>query len=104
MGGVRVVPNGLGAWAAGVLSTAGKVLGAFAIYFDEPRAPTTCEQSLIEQFTRIASIAVERAQNDAALKRSEAFLAEANTSVQPAAFRTVWRPTKSHGRRTLSHF
>jgi PAS domain S-box-containing protein len=66
-----------GCWSTPITSTAGKVLGAFAIYYNEPRTPTTHEQSLIEQFAHIASIAVERAQNDAALKRSEAFLAEA---------------------------
>src|ERR1700686_3028628 len=64
-------------WSTPILSTAGKVLGAFAIYYDKPRTPTSLHQSLIEQFTHIASIAVERAQNDAALKRSEAFLAAA---------------------------
>ena len=53
-------------------TTAGKVLGAFAIYYDEPRMPTPQQQVLIEQFTHIASIAIERAQSDAALKRSEA--------------------------------
>jgi len=52
-------------------------LGAFALYYDKPRTPTSLEQSLIEQFTHIASIAVERVQSDAALKRSEVFLAEA---------------------------
>jgi PAS domain S-box-containing protein len=64
-------------WSTPISSTAGKVLGSFAIYYDGPRTPTTFEQSLIERFTHIASIAMERAQNDAALKRSEAFLAEA---------------------------
>jgi GAF domain-containing protein len=39
-------------------------LGALAIYYDEPRTPTTPPQSLFEQFTHVASIAVERAQND----------------------------------------
>jgi PAS domain S-box-containing protein len=51
---------------------AGNVLGAFAIYYDEPRTPTPPQQALIDQFTHIASIAIERAQSDAALKRSEA--------------------------------
>ena len=64
-------------WSTPISSTAGKVLGAFAIYYDEPRLPTALEQSLIEQFTHIASIAIERVQSDAALKQSEAFLAEA---------------------------
>jgi len=59
-------------WSTPISSSAGKVLGAFAIYYDEPRMPTPLHQSLIEQFKHIASIAVERAQNHAALKRSEA--------------------------------
>jgi signal transduction histidine kinase len=52
-------------------------LGVFAIYYNEPRAPTPQHQALIDRFTHIASIAIERAQSDAALKRSETFLAEA---------------------------
>jgi len=64
-------------WSTPISTAAGKVLGAFAIYYDEPRTPTSVHQTLIEQFTNIASIAVERAQNHATLKRSEEFLAEA---------------------------
>ncbi|MFZ1088380.1 MAG: PAS domain-containing protein [Xanthobacteraceae bacterium] len=76
-------------WSTPISSTAGKVLGAFAIYYDQPRTPTTCEQRLIQQFTHIASIAVERAQSDAALKRSEAFLAEAQRLSSTGSF--SWR-------------
>jgi PAS domain S-box-containing protein len=73
-------------WSTPISSTTGKVLGSFAIYYDGPRTPTTLEQSLIERFTHIASIAVERAQNDAALKRSEAFLAEAQRLSSTGSF------------------
>jgi PAS domain S-box-containing protein len=73
-------------WSTPIASTAGKVLGSFAIYYDGPRTPTTLEQSLIERFTHIASIAVERAQNDAALRRSEAFLAEAQRLSSTGSF------------------
>jgi PAS domain S-box-containing protein len=59
-------------WSTPISSTAGKVLGAFAIYYDEPRTPTPQQQSLIDQLTHIASITIERAQIDAALKHSEA--------------------------------
>jgi PAS domain S-box-containing protein len=76
-------------WSTPITSTAGKVLGAFAIYYNEPKTPTAYEQSLIEQFTHIASIAVERAQNDAALKRSEAFLAEAQHLSSTGSY--LWR-------------
>jgi PAS domain S-box-containing protein len=59
-------------WATPIASAAGKVLGAFALYYDQPTAPTPLHLSLIERFTHIAKIAIERAQHDAALKRSEA--------------------------------
>jgi PAS domain S-box-containing protein len=82
--------NGLRAcWSTPIRSAAGKVLGAFAIYYNEPRTPTTYEQHLIAQLTHIASIAVERAQNDAALKRSEAFLTEAQHLSSIGSF--LWR-------------
>jgi GAF domain-containing protein len=52
------------------------VLGTFAILQHKPARPTPLQQDLIAQVTHIASIAIERAQGEAALKRSEAFLAE----------------------------
>jgi GAF domain-containing protein len=52
------------------------VLGTFAIFHREPASPTQIQQDLIAQVTHIASIAIERALSDAALKRSEAFLGE----------------------------
>ena len=64
-------------WSTPISSTTGKVLGTFAIYFAQPRTPMPQHQILIDQFTHVASITIERAQTDAALKRSEAFLAEA---------------------------
>jgi len=63
-------------WSTPIASTAGKVLGVFTVHYDEPRTPTSLDQSLIERFKHIASIAIERTQRDAALRRSEAFLAE----------------------------
>jgi PAS domain S-box-containing protein len=76
-------------WSTPISATAGKVLGAFALYYDEPRTPTSLEQGLIERFTDIASIAIERAQNDAALQRSAAFLAEAQHLSSTGSF--SWR-------------
>ena len=49
-------------WSTPILSSEGKVLGTFAIYYREPRTPTPQEQKLIEQITDLASIAVEREQ------------------------------------------
>ena len=92
-------------WSTPISSAAGKVLGAFAIYYDEPRTPTSLHQSLIEQLTHIASIAIERAQSDAALKRSEAFLAEAQRLSSTGSF--SWRVATDEitwSERALSHF
>ena len=59
-------------WATPFSSGSGQILGAFTIYYDRPGRPAAFQQSVISQFTNIASIAVERAQNDAALRKSEA--------------------------------
>lgn len=64
-------------WSTPILSRAGQVLGTFAIYQKEPADPAPLQQRLIEQFTYVASIAIERAQSEVALRRSETFLAEA---------------------------
>jgi PAS domain S-box-containing protein len=63
-------------WSTPIYSLTGQVLGTFAILQRKPASPTPLQQDLIAQVTHIASIAIERAQGEAALKRSEAFLAE----------------------------
>jgi PAS domain S-box-containing protein len=74
---VLALTNGLrSCWSTPIYSLAGHVLGTFAIYQRTPGSPTPLQQDLIAQVTHIASIAIERAQSEAALKRSEAFLAE----------------------------
>ena len=62
-------------WSRPILSSEGRVLGTFAIYYREPRRPTLQEQNLIEQITHLASIAVERAQAEEALRQAQAELA-----------------------------
>ena len=73
-------------WSTPILSLADKVLGTFAIYQHEPGSPTPRQQRLIGQLTHIASIAIERAHNEAALRRSEAFLAEAQRLSSTGSF------------------
>lgn len=48
-------------WSTPILSSAGKALGTFALYQQEPGHPTPLQQALIERFTHVASIAIERA-------------------------------------------
>jgi len=62
-------------WSTPIISSAGKVLGTFAIYYREPRSPTPPEHELIEQITHLASIAVEREQAEAALRQAQTDLA-----------------------------
>jgi formate hydrogenlyase transcriptional activator len=57
-------------WSTPIRSAAGDVLGAFAIYYAEPRTPTPRDQALIEQFTHIASITVERERSQTLLARA----------------------------------
>jgi PAS domain S-box-containing protein len=68
--------NGLQAcWSTPILSSAGKVLGTFAIYYREPRSPTPQEHNLIDRITHLASIALEREQAEEALRRAQADIA-----------------------------
>jgi len=65
--------NGLRAcWSTPILSQQNVVLGTFAMFSGKPSSPTREDQEVIAQITHLASIAIERAQNDAALKQSEA--------------------------------
>jgi PAS domain S-box-containing protein len=58
-------------WSSPILSSEGKVLGTFAIYYREPRTPTPEQLELIEQITHLASIGLERKRAEGALHASE---------------------------------
>lgn len=76
-------------WSTPIRSSGGKVLGIFAIYYGEPRAPTAQHQELIGRITHIVSIAMDRAQSDVALAQSEAFLTKAQRLSSSGSF--SWR-------------
>src|SRR5712691_5129256 len=76
-------------WSTPIYAQEGRVLGTFAIFNRVPASPTQIQQDLIAQVTHIASIAIERALSEAALKRSEAFLAEAQHLSRIGSF--AWR-------------
>ena len=83
--------HGLGAcWSVPIISRDNRVLGTFAVYYREPRSPTPQEYNLIEQFRDLASIAIERTQAENALRRSQAYLAEAQRLSLTGSF--SWRP------------
>jgi signal transduction histidine kinase len=79
-------------WSTPIYSRDGQVLGTFAVLQDHPSSPTQLQQDLIDQVTHIASIAIERALSEAALKRSEAFLTEAQHLSRIGSF--SWRVAK----------
>ena len=58
-------------WSTPIYSRDGTVLGTFAIFQRTASSPTELQQDLIAQVTHIASIAIERAQADEALRSSE---------------------------------
>ena len=73
----HVLAHGLRAvWSTPICSQTGHVLGTFCLYQRTAGAPSLRQQELIAQVTHIASIAIERAQAEAAIRRSEAFLLE----------------------------
>jgi PAS domain S-box-containing protein len=73
-------------WSTPIVSHDGRVLGTFALSFRDPGRPTPQHRALIEQFRHIARIAIERAQTEDALKRSEGYLAEAQRLTQTGSY------------------
>ncbi len=72
------LPHALRAcWSSPVFSSKGKVLATFAMYYSEPRRPSARDREVIEQITHLAEVAIERKLAEDALRRSEAYLAEA---------------------------
>nr|WP_100405652.1 sensor domain-containing diguanylate cyclase [Bacillus solitudinis] len=68
VGRERVLKEGLRAcWSIPILSSANEVLGTFAMYYPEQRTPTVEEIERLEQFSSLASIALEK-------KRDEEFI------------------------------
>jgi PAS domain S-box-containing protein len=58
-------------WSNPVLSSAGKVLGTFCMYYRETRRPNSQDLELIELATHLVRVAIERDRAGAALRASE---------------------------------
>lgn len=54
-----------------ILSADGKVLGTFAMYWPDPKTPTSSDLSAIRMMAKAASMAIERQQTDQLLRASE---------------------------------
>ena len=47
-------------WSTPIMSTKGKVLGSFAMYYREPRSPNGDERHLTDVATKLAALAIEQ--------------------------------------------
>jgi PAS domain S-box-containing protein len=63
-------------WSYPILSSGGKVLGTFCLYYREPRSPSPSDLDLIELAAHLARVAIECKLAEEQLRRSEALLAE----------------------------
>ena len=72
------LPHSLRAcWSTPIMSSDGRVIATFAMYYREPRSPSLRDQAIIEQITHLAGVAIQRKQTEERLQRSEAYLADA---------------------------
>ncbi|HEX4515055.1 MAG TPA: GAF domain-containing sensor histidine kinase, partial [Polyangiaceae bacterium] len=63
------LPNGLRAcWSTPIFSRDGRVLGTFALYYEEPRDSRVEDEALVARATEIAGIAIQRAQLEQQLR------------------------------------
>jgi PAS domain S-box-containing protein len=58
-------------WSNPVISSKGKVLGTFCMYYREPRSPTSQDLGLIELATHLVRVAIERDRAEDAVRASE---------------------------------
>src|SRR6202165_4486976 len=68
-------------WSTPILSSAGKVLGTFAIYYREPLSPNPEDSNVIGQISHLASIALERAQAAQALQQQANLLEQVHDAI-----------------------
>jgi PAS domain S-box-containing protein len=71
------LPHSLRACWSTPVSSQGKVIATFAMYYREPRRPTLRDQEIIDQITHLAGVAIQFKLAQEKLQRSEAYLAEA---------------------------
>ena len=83
-------------WSAPILCPAGRVLGAFAMYYREVRSPDERDQRLVGAATHLAALAIERDRADQALcaditarKRAEAELARSREQLRALTARLL---------------
>lgn len=88
----HVLDHGLrSVWSTPIRSKKGRVLGTLCMYQREPAIPTPHHQDVIGRATHVASIAIERLQDEEALRRSQASLEDAQHISLTGSFSWVVR-------------
>ena len=77
-------------WSTPIFSSEGKVIGTFAMYYREPRSPSSVEQDTIKHITHLAGVAIQRKLAETARRESEAYLAEAQRLSHTGSW--AWAP------------
>ena len=73
-------------WSTPIHGEDGEVLGTFALYYEESRAPTETERRLVEEASHIAGVAIEYDQQKRALKLQEQQFQRLVENAQPIVF------------------
>jgi PAS domain S-box-containing protein len=73
-------------WSAPIHGGEGDVLGTFALYYDEPRAPDARDRALISKLSRLARIAIEHDRKKQELELQKEQLRRLVKNAQPVVF------------------
>ena len=73
-------------WSTRIRSGSGEPSGVITVYLRQAAGPTTQEQELVDRFTKIAGIAIDRAQADAEQRRVNMQLTDAHRLSRTGSF------------------
>jgi signal transduction histidine kinase len=76
-------------WSMPIVSGGGRVLGTFALYYREPRAPTAADLELIGRASHVAGIAIQRNELDHQLRGLSARLEAAREDERSGIAREI---------------
>jgi PAS domain S-box-containing protein len=79
-------------WSEPFFSSAGEVLGTFAMYYSDPRAPGASELEFITATAHLAGIAVERKRNEERHRAQEERFRQLAETIREVFYLTEWDP------------
>ena len=79
-------------WSVPILAKDGTVLGTFAMYYTQPRTPSSYEQELIIKATHWAAIAIERDRTQTELHKSQTRLESLASNIPGIIYQFLLKP------------